>query len=70
MFTGKFKFVYLVIKVVISTVKSLKIDHKIDLDIIMTINLFLVLIDQILMIDQYDRSDINDRSIRNVLVFR
>ena len=47
MFTGKIKFNYLVIKVVLSTVIK---GHKIDLEIIMTINLFLVSIDQILMI--------------------
>ena len=65
MFTGKIKFNYLVIKVVLSTVikgqqkrVDLFKDHKIDLEIIMTINLFLVSIDQILII-----------IIGNVLVF-
>ena len=55
MFTGKFKFVYLVIKVVISVVikEQKRIDLFEDLEIIMTIDLFLVLIDHILMIDQY-----------------
>ena len=46
MFTDKFKFNYLVIKY--SNKRT-----KIDLEIITTIDLFLVLIDQILMIDQY-----------------
>ena len=62
MFTGKFKLVYLVIKVVISTV--IKEQKRIDLF-------------EDRSRDNYDdrsfsgidRSDINDRSIRNVLVF-
>ena len=55
MFTGKIKLNYLVIKVVLSTVikgqkrVDLFKDHKIDLEIIMTINLF----------SRIDRSDIN-----------
>ena len=48
MFTGKIKLNYLVIKVVLSTV--IKGQKRVDLEIIMTINLFLVSIDQILMI--------------------
>ena len=50
LFTGKIKLNYLVIKVVLSTSNKRTKDHKIDLEIIMTINIFLVSTDQILMI--------------------
>ena len=62
MFTGKFKFVYLLIKVVISMV--IKEQKRIDLFEDQSRDNY-----DDRSFSRIDRSDINDRSIRNVLVF-